>query len=172
MAQDELIDIIDENEKVINTVTKKEAHEKGLLHKTVVADVFDSQGRWLLIKQTQDRQDGGLYVSPMGGHVLSGETDEQAFKREIAEELGLTGDLNFKLAGKKIYNRFVLGHQENHMFVLYQVFSDQEPKLNYESESYKYFTLEEIKEGIKSRSKIFGEAMFFVVENFYPELLN
>src|SRR3989344_132482 len=39
VSQEELVDIIDEQDKVINTVTKKEAHERGLLHKTVISEI-------------------------------------------------------------------------------------------------------------------------------------
>ena len=64
MSQDELVDAVDENGNFIEVVVKREAHEKGLLHKTVIASVIDSKGRWLFAKQAQDRQDAGQYVSP------------------------------------------------------------------------------------------------------------
>jgi isopentenyl-diphosphate delta-isomerase len=117
MFQDELLDIIDEDENIIKVVNKREAHQRGLLHKTVIADVIDSKGRWLFVKQASDRQDAGQYVSPVGGHVSSGETNKQALKREANEELGLEGDYKFEFVGKGIFNRNILGRQENHYFI-------------------------------------------------------
>lgn len=169
MSQDELIDIIDESENKIKTTTKREAHAKGLLHKTVISEVIDSKGRWLFVKQASDRQDAGQYVSPVGGHVASGETDEEALKREAFEELGLEGDYKYEFAGKAIFNRNVLGRQENHYFIVFKIYSDAEPRLNYESESFRYFTPDELCKELKEHPGHFGDAFHFVVKNIFPE---
>jgi isopentenyl-diphosphate Delta-isomerase len=170
MSQDELVDVINENGEVLEVVTKKEAHERGLLHKTVVPMLVDSKGRWLLTKQSSTRQDAGQYVSPIGGHVKSGESEEEALRREAGEEVGLTGDFKFEYVGRKIFNRNILGRQENHFYVVYKIFSDHTPVLNYESESCKYFTEEELKKEQKENPQIFGAAFYFLIDNFFPEL--
>ena len=87
----ELVDVVDEQGTVLKIVLKQEAHRQGLLHKTVISEVIDSSGRWLLVKQSGERQDAGQFVSPVGGHVQAGETEVQALKREAEEEVGLTG---------------------------------------------------------------------------------
>lgn len=170
MSQDELVDIVDENGNFLEVVSKREAHKKGLLHKTVISEVIDSRGHWLMIKQAKDRQDAGRYVSPMGGHVNAGETEIDALKREMEEELGLR-DFKYELVGKEIYNRFVIGRQENHIFIMYKSYSDVVPTLSHEAESYKYFTEEELKKELKENPKMFGEAFHFVVKTFFPNLI-
>ena len=167
----ELVDIIDENGKVLYSRTKKEAHELGLLHKTTVAKIIDTKGHWLLIKQSAGKQDVGKYVCPVGGHVMSGESDDDAIKREVAEEVGFTNIENYKLLGKKIFNRNVLGKQENHMFIMYEIVSDQKPVLNHESESFKYFTASELKSELKENPQNFGVAFHFAVSSFFLELM-
>lgn len=69
MSQQERVDIVDEQDNVLYQTTKQEAHKKGLLHRTVISEVKDSKGRWILVKQSSDRQDAGQYVSPVGGHI-------------------------------------------------------------------------------------------------------
>jgi len=169
MTEIEYVDILDENDNIVSTVCKQEAHEKGLLHRTAIAEVINSKGQWILVKQAGDRQDAGQYVSPVGGHVKSGENLLDALKREAKEEMGLE-NFTYKYIGKKIYNREVLGRKENHYFILYEIYSDEEPTLNNESVSFERFTTQRLKEELKNNPKKFGNAYHFVVEIFYPQL--
>lgn len=170
MSQDELVDIVDEKGNFIKVIYKKEAHEKGLLHKCVISNVIDSKGRFLLTRASNGRQDAGQYIFPSGGHVSAGENEDDALKREVYEELGLK-DFKYEFVGRDIFNREVIGRKENHFFYLYKVFSDQEPTLDHEHEEFKYFTEEELKKEIKEHPKSFGDAFYFVAEKFFPNLL-
>jgi 8-oxo-dGTP pyrophosphatase MutT (NUDIX family) len=167
---DEIVDVVDDGDTVLYQVIKKEAHEKGLLHRTTIGNIKDSQGRWIMVKQSPDKQDAGQYVSPVGGHVTAGETEDAALKREAQEECGISG-FDFKLIGKKIFNRNILNRQENHYFILYEIYSDKKPVLNEESVSYKLFTDWEMKDALKMTPEIFGGSFHFIVQSFYSELL-
>jgi isopentenyl-diphosphate delta-isomerase len=167
---DEMVDVVDEEDRVLRSVMKREAHEKGLLHRTVISEIKDAQGRWVMVKQASDKQDAGQYVSPVGGHVTAGETEDEGLKREAMEECGLR-DFKFKLIGKKIYNRTILNRQENHYFILYEIYSDIKIMLNEESVDYELFTEEELKDVLKNTPEIFGAAFHFIVRTFYPGLL-
>jgi isopentenyl-diphosphate Delta-isomerase len=169
MSQDELVDIVDENGNFLKVVSKKEAHEKGLLHKVVITEVINSKGYWIMTKQAKGKQDVG-YVSPIGGHVTSGETEIEALKRESEEEFGLR-NFKYEFVGRAIFNRFVIGRQENHFFIVYKIYSDEKPIINDEIESYKYFSEEEIKKELQENPKNFGDAFHFVAKTFFPNLL-
>lgn len=171
MNEDELVDIVNEDDKPEGTVTKKLAHERGLLHRTVIAEVIGSDGKWTLIRQASDKQDAGQLVSPIGGHVQAGETEEDALKREAKEEYGLDGDYKFELKGKRIFNRQVLGREENHFFILFEIFSDKEPVLNYESVGFEKFTKEELVKEVRENPRKFGDAFHFVMGTFYRDML-
>lgn len=166
----EYVDIVNEKNEVVGKSSKQEAHEKGLLHRTVVAEVIGSDGKWTLVKQADDRQDPGQYVSPVGGHVSSGESEEDALEREAEEELGLRGALNYRLVGRKIFNREACGRKENHYFVLYEIYSDEKPVLNHESVGYERFSEDQLRKELKENPKKFGDAFHFLVENFYQRL--
>lgn len=166
----EQVDIVNEQDVVVDTVSKQEAHEKGLLHRTVIAEIINSKGEWTLVQQSSDRQDAGQFVSPVGGHVEAGETEDEAIKREANEEFGLV-DFEFKLIGKKIFYREVKGRKENHYFVLYEIFSDQEPVLNEESVGFQRFSKVQLAKELKETPEKFGNAFHFVISTFYPDLL-
>ncbi len=166
----EMVEVVDENLKVLYVISKQEAHEKGLLHKCVIAEVINSKGQIMLIKPYSYKQDAGQYVSPVGGHVTAGETDEQVLKREVEEEIGMS-HFTFKLKGKGIFNRHVLGRHENHYFILYEIFTDEKPNLGNEAEFYKWFTIEELKKTLEDNPKDFGDAYYFILNLFYKDFL-
>jgi isopentenyl-diphosphate delta-isomerase len=164
------VDIVNEKDEVIGSTSKEEAHKKGLLHRTVIAEVIGLDDGWTLIKQAGDRQDPGQFVSPIGGHVMAGETEDEAILREANEEYGLPRDIKFKLVGKKIFNRDACGRKENHYFILYEIYSDLKPVLNEESVAYERFSVDKLRKELKENPKKFGAAFHFIVETFYPFL--
>ena len=167
---DELVDIIDVSDHIIGQAMKSEAHAKGLLHRVVIAEIINQKREWMLILQAEDRQDPGQYVSPVGGHVRAGETGIDALRREVQEEVGILVN-EFEFVGKDIFNRTVRGRQGHHLFMLYRIFADEEPKLNAESVSFKRFSEQDLKHNLEENAALFGNAFIFVVNTFFPELL-
>jgi 8-oxo-dGTP pyrophosphatase MutT (NUDIX family) len=166
---DELVDIITPEEKFLETVSKTEAHQQGLLHKTVIAELINSRGEFCFVRQAGDKQDAGQFVSPVGGHVSAGEADDAALIRECQEECGIT-PTNYKLIGTTIYNREVIGRKENHFFVVYEIYMDEDPVLNHESVEFKRMTKDEIKSILQSRPETFGAALHRVFKTCYSSL--
>lgn len=166
----EYVDIVDENCNVLYKTSKDEAHEKGLLHKCVIAEIINSKGEFVLVKQAPQKQDPGQFVSPVGGHVSAGESDEDALKREVQEEVGLS-DFKCRYIGRKIFNRPSRGKIENHYFLLYEIYSELPLILSDEAVSYKSFTQLEIKDIYKNNPSQFGDAYNFILNNFYKHLL-
>ena len=167
----ERVDIVDNNNRVLYSTTKQEAHKLGLLHQTVIAEIIDSKKRFSLVKQADDRQDAGQFVSPVGGHVQTDESVEDALKREALEEVGLK-NFDYKYIGKVIFNRTVLNRQENHYFILFEIYSDDLLILNHEAVDYQKFTKIELKKAINNNPKKFGDAFYCILKTFYPELIS
>lgn len=167
----EYVDIVDENDNVIGKASKQEAHEQGLLHRTVIALIKNSSNDFILIQQAPDKQDAGQFVCPVGGHVEVGESEEDALKREALEECGLV-DFEFKLIGKTIFNREIKGRRENHYFILYEIFTDVSLILNEESVSYESLSSIELENQIKFNSEKFGPPFHFLMKKFYPHLIS
>jgi len=168
---DEQVDIITEDGKYLKTVSKSTAHQEGLLHKTVIAELINSRGEFCFVRQASDKQDAGQYVSPVGGHVSAGESDTQALIRECQEECGIT-PTNYKLIGTTIYSRKIIGRKENHFFIVYEIYTDEDPVLNHESVEFKRFTKGEIKSLVQSNPAIFGAAWHQVFKICYSKIYN
>lgn len=134
----EKVDLVDENDKVIGVCDKDEAHEKKLLHRIVLGIAVNSENKIFIIKRAIARKSGpGLLDASIGGHVSSGESYEQAIKREGKEELGILGDYKFlfKFFGdyphlKHMTAVYLLKHEGP--FILDKEESDEGNWMNYE----------------------------------------
>ncbi len=84
------MDIVDDDDTVIATVTRSEMRAGRLQHRSVGIAVMSTDGR-LLIHRRSEAKDiwPGLWDIAAGGVVASGESYEDAAHRELAEELGI-----------------------------------------------------------------------------------
>lgn len=87
-----LIQIVDENDVPVRAGTRQEAQAEGLWHRIVRIVVEDEQGNILLQKRAPTLlMNPNLWDNAASGHVDAGEDWLEAAKRELAEEIGLTG---------------------------------------------------------------------------------
>jgi isopentenyldiphosphate isomerase len=87
---EELVDIVDDADKVIATVTRSEMRAKRLQHRSVGIAVISSDGRLLIHRRSESKDIWpGWWDIAAGGVVASGESYEDAARRELAEELGI-----------------------------------------------------------------------------------
>jgi isopentenyldiphosphate isomerase len=100
---DELVDIVDDDDRVVATVTRARMRAEGLLHRAVSIAVFGSDGR-LLVHRRAETKDlwPGMWDIAAGGVVGAGESYLHAARREVAEELGIE-PTDLELLGKARY---------------------------------------------------------------------
>lgn len=100
---EELVDVVDDDDNVIATVTRAQMRARRLQHRSVGIAVLSSDGR-LLIHRRSDAKDiwPGWWDIAAGGVVASGETYEEAASRELDEELGVT-DCEIEFLGQAHY---------------------------------------------------------------------
>lgn len=119
---EEIFDVCDEDDQIIGKATRSEVHAKGLLHRAVHIWVWRSDGRLMLHLRSANKDQYPLcYTSAASGHVDSGEDYETAAHRELQEELGLNGHLEFQT---KLNASPATANEHT---VLYYLQSDEEP---------------------------------------------
>ncbi|AJE39924.1 NUDIX hydrolase [Streptomyces nodosus] len=91
-AADELLDIVDENDKVIGQSPRGEAYARRLRHRCVFIEARDPEGRIFVHRRTPTKLVfPSMYDMFVGGVVGAGETYDDAALREAEEELGVSG---------------------------------------------------------------------------------
>jgi 8-oxo-dGTP pyrophosphatase MutT (NUDIX family) len=92
LSADEIIDIVDEDDRVVGQSRRDEAYAGGLRHRCAFILARDAQDRIFVHRRT-DRKlvFPSLYDMFVGGVVGAGETYDQTALREAEEELGVSG---------------------------------------------------------------------------------
>lgn len=88
--QDEIYDVVDKMDQVIGQATRREIHQRNLLHRSIHILVFNSRNEVFLQKRSMTKNENpGLWDTSSAGHVDSGETYDDCAHRELWEELGI-----------------------------------------------------------------------------------
>jgi isopentenyldiphosphate isomerase len=89
---DEMVDVVDEQDRVVGTVTRREMRARGLLHRCTYVLVRNAAGQVLVHRRTETKDVfPGAYDLFAGGVCAAGEGYPECARRELAEELGITG---------------------------------------------------------------------------------
>jgi len=141
----EIYDFVDEDDNIIGKATRKEVHDKNLIHRSVMFFIFDKEGRIFVGQRTKNKEFFKEYWSiVLGGHVNSGETYDEAAIREFKEETGLEA----KPVYMGSFKQRITEEKEN--IKVYAFYTDEFPKIDpFEIKEGKFMTIEEMKEKIK-----------------------
>jgi isopentenyldiphosphate isomerase len=89
-AADEIVTIVDEYNRVVGAVPRREMRAQNLPHRSTYILVFNPQGELYVQKRTMSKDVFPGYYDPVaGGVVLAGESYEQGAVRELEEEMGI-----------------------------------------------------------------------------------
>lgn len=91
--QEEILEVVNEDGEIIKPLPRSEIHgNPALLHRVVHVLVFNGKGALLLQKRSLNKDVApGRWDTSVGGHVNAGESLDEAMRREMEEELGITG---------------------------------------------------------------------------------
>ena len=88
MFENELLEVVDKNDKVIGIEKRGVIHKKHLYHRAIQTLIFNKNKKLFLQQRGYNKEIyPGLYGFSVGGHVKIKETYEDAAIREIKEEI-------------------------------------------------------------------------------------
>ena len=90
----EYLDIVDENGKPTGkTVSREEAHAKGIMHRTAHVWIVrpTGDGYEVLLQKRSEKKESypGMYDTSSAGHITAGDEPLESALRELKEELGI-----------------------------------------------------------------------------------
>lgn len=155
---DEYLDLVDEQDNVIGKKKRSEIYAEKLtnFHVVNVFIVNSKKEIWIPRRSANKRIFPLCLDMSMGGHVESGETYEDALKRELKEELNLNlNDIEYKFLGHLTPLKDIVSAFMN----VYQIKMDETPNYN-KNDFIEYFWLtpqmffERLKNGDKSKDDL------------------
>src|SRR5690606_36456296 len=120
MRTEEYVMLVDEQDHVVGTMEKIEAHRLGRLHRAISVFVFDGEQRLLLQQRALHKYHSpGLWTNTCCTHPRPGETALAAANRRLGEEMGLKGDLAFAFTFRyrEPFDNGLIEHELDHVFI-------------------------------------------------------
>lgn len=138
--------VVDEEGKVIGAATRGECHNgTRLLHPVVHLHVFNSRGELYLQKRPEWKDiQPGKWDTAVGGHIDYGETPEEALRREVREELGIS-DFTPVYVGRYVFDS---QRERELVYVNRTVYDDPIHPSADELDGGRFWTMEEIRDAM------------------------
>lgn len=167
----ELVILVNEQDEQIGLMEKIEAHEKALLHRAFSVFIFNDNNELMLQQRALHKYHSpGLWTNTCCSHQREGETNLQAGKRRLQEEMGFITDLKetTSFIYKAPFDNGLTEHEFDHILVgSYK----NDPVINKdEVADWKWMALEDVKTDIKDQPELYTEWFKIIFDKFYKYL--
>ncbi len=163
--------LVDELDNEVGLMPKMEAHEKAMLHRAFSVFVFNKKNELMLQQRAKDKYHSPLlWTNTCCSHQRKGETNIEAGKRRLQEEMGFSCDLEevFSFIYKAPFDNGLTEHELDHVMIGYY---DEAPIINPEEvENYKWMPLEEVKEDITRNPQTYTAWFKIIFEKSYEKI--
>ena len=170
---EEQVVLVDKNDQQIGLMPKMEAHEKALLHRAFSVFTFNEKGELLLQQRAAHKYHSPLlWTNTCCSHQREGESNVEAGMRRLQEEMGFTTDLKevFSFIYKAPFDNGLTEHELDHVMIGR---FDGVPNINKdEVESYKWMTLEAVKQDLKTNPEKYTAWFKIIFKESYNKLKN
>jgi len=169
--KEEKVLLVDTQDRVLGTMPKLEAHQKGVLHRAFSVFILNRQNALLLQQRAWDKYHSpGLWTNTCCSHQREGEDSLAAGKRRLQEEMGLEAPLTplFTFIYKAPFDNGLTEHELDHVLLGY---SEQSPNPNpQEVADWQWMPLEEVQQKLTEQPEQFTVWFKIIFERFYAHI--
>ncbi|QLG44227.1 isopentenyl-diphosphate Delta-isomerase [Costertonia aggregata] len=170
--KEENVILVNEADEQIGTMPKMEAHEKALLHRAFSVFIMNDKGETMLQQRAAHKYHSPLlWTNTCCSHQRVGETNIQAGKRRLQEEMGFMAELEevISFIYKAPFDNGLTEHELDHVMI--GKYNDA-PKINPdEVADWKWMRPEAVKEDIYRSPEKYTEWFKIIFDKFYSHLI-
>ena len=170
---EENVILVDEQDNQLGLMPKMEAHEKAVLHRAFSVFIFNSKGELMLQQRAAHKYHSPLlWTNTCCSHQRNGESNIEAGKRRLVEEMGFETNLKevFSFVYKAPFDNGLTEHELDHVMVGN---FDGLPEINHEEvASFKWMSLDAIKEDIELHPNLYTAWFKIIFKESYLKLIH
>lgn len=170
--QEENVILVNDKDEPIGTMPKMEAHEKGVLHRAFSVFILNDNGELMLQQRAMHKYHSpGLWTNTCCSHQREGETNIEAGKRRLQEEMGFVTELEELLSFiyKAPFDNGLTEHEFDHVLMGKH---NEAPVINTEEVAdWKWMTPKAVKEDIDKNPHIYTVWFKIIFSRFYEHLI-
>ena len=170
MIEEQVI-LVNEQDEPIGLMNKMEAHEKAVLHRALSVFILNDKNEVMLQQRAHHKYHSPLlWTNTCCSHQRAGETNIEAGKRRLFEEMGFQAELKelFHFIYKAPFDNGLTEHELDHVMIGYY---NEAPIINPdEVESWKWMTIEAIKEDMIENPDAYTVWFKIIFDEFYHYL--
>ncbi len=169
--KEEHVILVNEQDEELGTMAKMEAHEKALLHRAFSVFIMNEKGETMLQQRAAHKYHSPLlWTNTCCSHQRSGESNLEAGKRRLQEEMGFVTDLKelFSFVYKAPFDNGLTEHELDHVMIGQY---EDSPKINTEEVAdWKWMRPAEVKKDMANNSESYTAWFKIIFEKFYSHL--
>lgn len=169
--KEEQVILVNKKDEKIGLMAKMEAHEKALLHRAFSVFIYNDKNELMLQQRAAHKYHSPLlWTNTCCSHQRDGETNIEAGKRRLQEEMGFVCDIKevTSFIYKAPFDNGLTEHELDHVMV--GNYNDSPVINNEEVENFKWMTLEAVKIDMVKQPEIYTEWFKIIFDNYYSSL--
>lgn len=166
--KEEQVILVDQFDNPLGTMGKMEAHKKAILHRAFSVFILNNNGETMLQQRAlQKYHSPGLWTNTCCSHQREGESNVEAGKRRLKEEMGFDTDLKelFSFIYKAPFDNGLTEHELDHVMI---GFYNGDPRINSEEVmDWKWMKPIAVKQAMRDNPEQFTAWSRIIFEKFY-----
>lgn len=168
---EEQVILVNEQDEPIGLMEKLEAHQKAVLHRAFSVFILNENNEIMLQQRAFHKYHSPmLWTNTCCSHQRNGESNIEAGKRRLNEEMGFSAELKelFHFIYKAPFDNGLTEHELDHVMIGYY---NEEPVINSdEVANWKWMSIEAVREDMQDNPGIYTVWFKIIFDKFYHYL--